>query len=157
MFREFLRSVLMCEYHKLRTESINRILTSFQFIILRITIKFSFQCCWIQIGYTDHDLPCTKISNSLSFRVRHWLLSVGRTFSHRYDYFSYSSVTAKILTLSKLIMIASRDIDKPLWYMIYDVTWRDIWYDIFINCSWVDTRWQYTFTHKQYVYIEQHK
>ena len=22
-------------------------------------------------------------------------------------------------------------------------------YDIFINCSWVVTRWQYTFTHKQ--------
>jgi hypothetical protein len=26
---------------------------------------------------------------------------------------------------------------------------------IFINCSWVVTRWQYTFTRKQY--IEQHK
>jgi len=28
-------------------------------------------------------------------------------------------------------------------------------YDIFINCIWVVTRWQYTFTRKQY--IEQHK
>jgi len=28
-------------------------------------------------------------------------------------------------------------------------------YDIFINYSWVVTRWQYTFTHKQY--REQHK
>jgi hypothetical protein len=28
-------------------------------------------------------------------------------------------------------------------------------YDIFINCNWVATRWQHTFTHKQY--IEQHK
>jgi hypothetical protein len=27
--------------------------------------------------------------------------------------------------------------------------------DIFINCNWDVTRWQYTFTHKQY--IEQHK
>jgi hypothetical protein len=27
--------------------------------------------------------------------------------------------------------------------------------DIFINCSWVVTRWQYTFTHEHY--IEQHK
>jgi preprotein translocase subunit SecG len=27
--------------------------------------------------------------------------------------------------------------------------------DILINCNWFDTRWQYTFTHKQY--IEQHK
>ena len=27
--------------------------------------------------------------------------------------------------------------------------------DIFINCNWVVTQWQYTFTHKQY--IEQHK
>jgi len=27
--------------------------------------------------------------------------------------------------------------------------------DIFINCSWVVTQWQYTFIHKQYV--EQHK
>jgi hypothetical protein len=26
--------------------------------------------------------------------------------------------------------------------------------DIFVNCHRVDTRWQYTFTHKQY--IEQH-
>jgi hypothetical protein len=31
----------------------------------------------------------------------------------------------------------------------------NIRYDIFINCSWVVTRWQYTFTHKQY--IEQRK
>jgi hypothetical protein len=22
---------------------------------------------------------------------------------------------------------------------------------MFVNCSWVDTRWQYTFTHKQYI------
>jgi hypothetical protein len=29
-----------------------------------------------------------------------------------------------------------------------------ILYDIFVSCSWVDTRWQYTFTHEQY--IEQH-
>jgi len=28
-------------------------------------------------------------------------------------------------------------------------------YIIFINCNWVVTRWQYTFTHKQYT--EQHK
>jgi hypothetical protein len=27
--------------------------------------------------------------------------------------------------------------------------------DIFINCNWVVNRWQYTFTHKQY--LEQHK
>ena len=27
--------------------------------------------------------------------------------------------------------------------------------DIFVNCNWVVTRWQYTFTHKQY--IEQYK
>ena len=31
----------------------------------------------------------------------------------------------------------------------------DMIYDIFINCNWVVTRWQYTFTHKQY--IEQQK
>jgi len=30
-----------------------------------------------------------------------------------------------------------------------------IWYDIFINYNWVVTRWQYTFTYKQYT--EQHK
>jgi hypothetical protein len=24
-------------------------------------------------------------------------------------------------------------------------------YDIFINCNWFVTRWQYTFTHKQYI------
>jgi hypothetical protein len=23
--------------------------------------------------------------------------------------------------------------------------------DIFVNCNWVETRWQYTFTHKQYI------
>ena len=33
--------------------------------------------------------------------------------------------------------------------------WKMIWYDIFVNCNWVVTRWQYTFTHKQY--IEQYK
>jgi hypothetical protein len=29
-------------------------------------------------------------------------------------------------------------------YILFDI-------DIFVNCNWVDTRWQYTFTHKQYV------
>jgi hypothetical protein len=33
----------------------------------------------------------------------------------------------------------------PLWPV------TDIDIDIFVNCSWVDTRWQYTFTHKQYI------
>ena len=33
--------------------------------------------------------------------------------------------------------------------------WNMLPYDIFVNCSWVVTRWQYTFTHKQY--IEQYK
>jgi hypothetical protein len=33
-------------------------------------------------------------------------------------------------------------------FVFYDI-------DIFINCNWVVTRWQYTFTHKHY--IEQHK
>jgi hypothetical protein len=27
----------------------------------------------------------------------------------------------------------------------------DIDIDIFVNCRWVDTRWRYTFTHKQYI------
>jgi len=27
----------------------------------------------------------------------------------------------------------------------------DIDIHIFINCNWVVTRWQYTFTHKQYI------
>jgi len=31
--------------------------------------------------------------------------------------------------------------------IIYDM----IYYDIFVNCNWVVTRWQYTFTHKQYI------
>ena len=59
--------------------------------------------------------------------------------------------------------------DKIRYDMIYDMIrymiWSDdtircdmIWY---INCSWVDTRWQYTFTHKQYtttqITTEQHK
>jgi hypothetical protein len=28
---------------------------------------------------------------------------------------------------------------------------NDIDIDTFVNCNWVDTRWQYTFTHKQYI------
>jgi len=39
--------------------------------------------------------------------------------------------------------------ETKLQEFFYDVT------DIFINCSWVVTQWQYTFTHKQY--LEQHK
>jgi hypothetical protein len=38
-----------------------------------------------------------------------------------------------------------------LTFTVHDI---DIDIDIFVNCSWVDTRWQYTFTHKQYT--EQH-
>ena len=25
---------------------------------------------------------------------------------------------------------------------MYDIYSYDIWYDIFVNCKWVDTRWQ---------------
>jgi hypothetical protein len=32
--------------------------------------------------------------------------------------------------------------------MVTDIDSTDI--DIFVNCNWVDIRWQYTFTHKQY-------
>ena len=32
---------------------------------------------------------------------------------------------------------------------------QDPHFDIFVNYNWVVTRWQYTFTHKQY--MEQHK
>ena len=43
-----------------------------------------------------------------------------------------------------------------IWYMIWYMIWYDMIYDmIFINCNWVVTRWQYTFTQKQYT--EQHK
>jgi len=35
-------------------------------------------------------------------------------------------------------------------FLLIDVQ-RSIWYDTFINCSWVVTRCQYTFTHKQYI------
>jgi hypothetical protein len=40
-----------------------------------------------------------------------------------------------------------------IWQRLFTAGIIDI--DIFVNCSWVVTRWQYTFTHKQYV--EQHK
>jgi len=26
--------------------------------------------------------------------------------------------------------------------MIYDMIYNMIWYDIFVNCNWVDSRWQ---------------
>jgi hypothetical protein len=51
--------------------------------------------------------------------------------------------------------------DRDQWHdlvntvVIYDIMIRYDICDIFINCSWVVTRWQYTFTHKQYT--EQHK
>jgi hypothetical protein len=35
-----------------------------------------------------------------------------------------------------------------IWYYIwYDMIRYDIWYDIFVNCNWVDTRWQQYSTH----------
>ena len=51
-------------------------------------------------------------------------------------------------------------LDSP-WHIVFCIlnlqviliTYRYmIWYDIFVNCNWVVTRWQqYTFTHKQYI------
>ena len=37
-----------------------------------------------------------------------------------------------------------------MYVCMYDIFIIYLLYDIFINCSWVVTRWQYTFTHKQY-------
>jgi hypothetical protein len=47
--------------------------------------------------------------------------------------------------------------EKQTTYQDLDVEGRIILngYMVFINCSWVVTRWQYIFTHKQYT--EQHK
>ena len=45
--------------------------------------------------------------------------------------------------------------DFSVSYSVLDIVTFMIWYDIFVNCNWVVTRWQYTFTHKQY--IEQYK
>jgi hypothetical protein len=36
---------------------------------------------------------------------------------------------------------------QTLLYQNYDMIWYDIWYDIFVNCNWVDTRWQWYSTH----------
>jgi hypothetical protein len=33
-----------------------------------------------------------------------------------------------------------------IWYVIWYM-WYDIWYGIFVNCNWVDTRWQQYSTH----------
>jgi hypothetical protein len=35
--------------------------------------------------------------------------------------------------------------------VVTDYWYIDINIDIFVNCNWVGTRWQYTFTHKQYI------
>jgi hypothetical protein len=40
-----------------------------------------------------------------------------------------------------------RDKTRGDWTKLHN---RIIDIDIFVNCNWVDTRWQYTFTHKQY-------
>jgi hypothetical protein len=42
-----------------------------------------------------------------------------------------------------------------LYRLLYSTVRYSMIYDIFIYCNWVVTRWQYTFTHKQY--IKQHK
>jgi hypothetical protein len=33
------------------------------------------------------------------------------------------------------------------WYDWYDIWYYMIWYIIFVNCNWVDTRWQWYSTH----------
>jgi len=50
---------------------------------------------------------------------------------------------------------ASSDVLKPRNIYIYIYIYIYIFIYLFINCNWDVTRWQYTFTHKQY--IEQHK
>ena len=64
--------------------------------------------------------------------------------------FSENTQNFAVLPLSRVKFIYTRCLllDLPI-HHIYDS------YDIFINCNWVVTRWQYTFTHKQY--IDQHK
>jgi hypothetical protein len=51
------------------------------------------------------------------------------------------------VTLCRCVKI-SRRFERLYIYILYVIY-------LFINCSWVVTRWQYTFAHKQY--IEQHK
>ena len=53
----------------------------------------------------------------------------------------------KTVSIEEKLDVISQ-LEKVSKLLTYDVVY-------FINCSWVDTRWQYTFTHKQY--IEQHK
>jgi hypothetical protein len=78
------------------------------------------------------------------YRLRHMSRSVGK---------SHSNFPPKRLQhlgrINVIIYVKSIEAQK-------NATIIDI--DIFVNCNWVDTRWQvvqYIFTHKQY--IEQHK
>jgi hypothetical protein len=74
---------------------------------------------------------------------------------------SSSSCSWRIRRVSYSLILKMKLVPPPLPRSSYvpssfwSILWRLFWYDIYVNCSWVVSRWQYTFTHKQY--IEQHK
>jgi hypothetical protein len=47
----------------------------------------------------------------------------------------------------------SRDRTPRLLITEWQLTYISVstYWHIFVNCNWVDTRWQYTFTHKEYI------
>jgi hypothetical protein len=60
---------------------------------------------------------------------------------------SHHNSVPRLHSLSQVTIPTMLSWPTSLIFMIYDM--------IFINCNWVVTRWQYTFTHKQYT--EEHK
>jgi hypothetical protein len=74
-----------------------------------------------------------------------WSFRLQDALNHQ-QYITYWSCILKITFI--MILGVINDDDDLETYVFIDVD-TDI--DIFVNCSWVDTRWQYTFTNKQYI------
>jgi len=83
------------------------------------------------------------------------ILSKQRLFSYIWliclcNFYSPSGASGHVLIWYDMIYMIWDVMWCVMWYVKWYVMWCDIWcdiYDIFVNCNWVVTRWEYYNTH----------
>jgi len=92
----------------------------------------------------------------MTFLNKSILIPVGQCASHPQDTHYLKKVRVAVENCTSILQSLDQEITRSFKHVIQPYCKDTISViDIFINCNWVVTWWQYTFTHKQY--IEQHK
>jgi len=100
-----------------------------------------------QVNEFSDVVACCMVAWCVHTRLR-FPFTICSQSEHAFVFFGSSELSAALIHIQWLVSYVVLNLYT---YMYSDL----LWYDIFVNCNWVVTRWQYTFTqtiqNKQYI------